>query len=463
MSQPNGGTFPQFKRLPPEIRLMVWIQAYEDSKEEKCEEVCIINRPIPPTAGFPATEPDQPCVDIPFPILINFDDAMKQADYFQGHEQRVRTVAIDACLIIGLDCRKITLQVMPKFPRLRKIQVVLKSESRGVRAQSAFPPPTKRFRLVYAVPSGANKQTRRVGEAIESRGKHMIWHMLGMVGGTALEGHKVYYQHHQPLEKGAGAPTFGMDMTEFQDSASVEHILTTVRESGINRLDTAARYPPLNSGRSEQLLGEASDLVAGFSVDTKVYTDTRNDAVEVLYAHRPDPETPLEERIQAFNEQVTLGHCKAGAYNAVTRGMETKLLPILRAHGTFFVGYRVLAAGFLTGKLVNNEHADTRAGDSNPPGKAIQARFASESLHTAVKRFDGAVKVQGLTPVEVAIRWVTHHSALGDRDAAILGASKTTQIKDTIKMIRKGPLTPELVRITEDMWEDIKESRAGEL
>lgn len=74
-----------------------------------------------------------------------------------------------------------------------------------------------------------------------------------------------------------GTATFGMDMTEFQDSASVEHILTTVNDLGISHLDTAARYPPLHSGRSEQLLGGASHLVAGFSVDTKVYTDTHND------------------------------------------------------------------------------------------------------------------------------------------------------------------------------------------
>lgn len=123
---------------------------------------------------------------------------------------------------------------------------------------------------------------------------------------------------------------------------------------------------------------------------------------------------------------------------------------------------RPLAAGFLTGKLVNNEHSGTRADDCNPLGKAIQAKFASESLHTAMKLFDGAVKSQGLTPVEVAIRWITHHSALADGDAVILGASKTSQIKETVGFIQKGPLPPDLVMITDQMWEDIKDSRAGE-
>ncbi|ROW13231.1 hypothetical protein VPNG_04868 [Cytospora leucostoma] len=316
-----------------------------------------------------------------------------------------------------------------------------------------------------------------------------------------------------------GTATFGMDLTEFQDPTSVNNLLTTIKGLSINRLDTAARYPPLNPGRSEQLLGETSSLSdpeAEFSIDTKVYTNTRTDGsgdltreaiaksvetslerlgrpqgVNILYAHRPDPATPLEEQIQAFNEQVALGHCKAwgvsnfppavleeilvlceqngwqkpshyqGAYNAVTRGIETKLLPHLRAHGISFVGYTVLAAGFLTGKLVNNEHSETRAGDRNPLGKAIQARFSSESLHAAVKRFDSAVKAQGLTPVEVAIRWVTHHSVLGDGDAIILGASKISQIKETVELIHKGPLPQYLVTITEELWDEVKESREG--
>lgn len=203
----NNNTFPQFKRFPPEIRLMIWLQAHNDSKT-KSAELCIINRPMPPTDGFPAMDPDQPCVDIPFPLLMyvcgdsraailsassgarfrysvdakcnipcrkldpdldtvyldhsNFDDAMAQEEYFRGYEQRVQRVAINASIIIGLDDLKITRQVMPKFPCLREVQVVLESEFRGVRAQSAFSPPTTRFKLVRATPSGVNDNAREI-------------------------------------------------------------------------------------------------------------------------------------------------------------------------------------------------------------------------------------------------------------------------------------------------------------
>lgn len=78
-----------------------------------------------------------------------------------------------------------------------------------------------------------------------------------------------------------------------------------------------------------------------------------------------------------------------------------------------------------------------------------------------MKRFDSAVKAEGLTSVEVALRWVAHHSALGDGDAIILGASKTSQIQETVSMIRKGGLSPQLVGMAEEIWEAVKESRSN--
>lgn len=112
--------------------------------------------------------------------------------------------------------------------------------------------------------------------------------------------------------------------------------------------------------------------------------------VNLLYAHRADPSTPIDEQIQSFNDQIAQGRCKSvstytvqhttrarsdkpypkwgisnttpavlenilklcdekgwqkpssyqGDYNLVTRAMETKLLPILRAHNMTFVAFR---------------------------------------------------------------------------------------------------------------------------
>lgn len=81
-----------------------------------------------------------------------------------------------------------------------------------------------------------------------------------------------------------------------------------------------------------------------------------------------------------------------------------------------------------------------------------------------MKRFDAEVKSTktGLTPLEDAIRWVAHHSALTDEDGIILGASKITQIKETVAMIRKGPPAAEVLRMTDELWRGVEGTR-GEI
>lgn len=133
-----------------------------------------------------------------------------------------------------------------------------------------------------------------------------------------------------------GTGVLGMDGMDFQTGESVKRLLQTLQELGITRLDTAARYPPFNPGKSEELLGASlSKFTTTFIVDTKVYTEVgdgsgdltraaiqksvdgslqrlqRPQGVNVLFAHRPDPATPLEEQIQGFVDHVAQGHAKA--------------------------------------------------------------------------------------------------------------------------------------------------------
>ena len=74
-----------------------------------------------------------------------------------------------------------------------------------------------------------------------------------------------------------GTASFGMDLTEFQDPASVQDLLKTLQELGIHRLDTGARYPPMKPGRAEELIGETEELSRDFIVDTKVYSNIQTD------------------------------------------------------------------------------------------------------------------------------------------------------------------------------------------
>ncbi|KAI1819260.1 putative oxidoreductase [Xylaria intraflava] len=311
-----------------------------------------------------------------------------------------------------------------------------------------------------------------------------------------------------------GTAGLGMEGTAFQDAESVRSLLQTVRKLGISHLDTGARYPPLRPGFSEELLGQVKELSDDFVIDTKVFTDTRTDGsgdltpdaisksidaslarlrrpqgVRVLYIHRADPATPLEEQIRGFNEQVQKGNCRAwgvsnvqpdvleqilqlcernnwqkpgyyqGTYNVISRGAETRLFPLLRAHGMKFVAFWALASGFLTGKLVNGQHAGTRLGEDNPLGKHFQKMYGSSDVLDATRKFDAETKSQGLSPLEVAIRWIFHHSLLTDDDSVLLGASSESQVLETVGFIRKGALPETVLPLVAELWESVKGSR----
>lgn len=121
--------------------------------------------------------------------------------------------------------------------------------------------------------------------------------------------------------------------------------------------------------------------------------------------------------------------------------------------------YRPLAAGFLTAKPVNNDYAGTRFGDDNPLGKFVQTLFGADDLHSAMRKFDAEAKSRDLTSLEIAIRWIAYHSVLKDEDGIIIGASKVEQIRETVGMIKKGPLQREVLKMTEDLWTAVKGSR----
>jgi aryl-alcohol dehydrogenase-like predicted oxidoreductase len=110
-----------------------------------------------------------------------------------------------------------------------------------------------------------------------------------------------------------------------------DELRATLKEAGITRLDTAARYA---NGESEKILGKAK-FPETFKVDTKILLNLPSDdslsaesierslsnslkvlgveKVNVLYCHTPDFKTPVTEQARAFNE-----HYKRGRFTYVS-------------------------------------------------------------------------------------------------------------------------------------------------
>lgn len=64
-----------------------------------------------------------------------------------------------------------------------------------------------------------------------------------------------------------GAGFLGVD---FATPSALQDLLNFLRKNDISRIDTARRYPAINSGRSEQLLGEVNAAGQDFTIDTKI-------------------------------------------------------------------------------------------------------------------------------------------------------------------------------------------------
>lgn len=64
----------------------------------------------------------------------------------------------------------------------------------------------------------------------------------------------------------------------------------------------------------------------------------------------------------------------------------------------------------------------------------------------------------GMTMAEVALRWMTHHSLLGEeyQDTILIAASSTKHIEQYMKDLEKGPLPAEVVKALDQAWDRVK-------
>ena len=245
-------------------------------------------------------------------------------------------------------------------------------------------------------------------------------------------------------------------------------------DAGINLFDTANVY---GSGAAEAVWGEIlSDFDrSSYVLATKLYfpmseTDQglsreqihkqldaslerlRTDYVDLYQCHRPDPDTPIEETMEALTEvceagkvreigfsEWTVEQVKAaldvpGArklvssqpqYNMIWRAPEAELIPFCEEHGISQIVWSPLAQGVLTGKY--------KPGHPPPPGTRAAhdemsvsiSRYMVDSVLEAVQRVGVVAAEAGLDPVQLALAWVLRKDNVA---SAIIGASRLDQV-----------------------------------
>src|SRR5947209_996139 len=260
-----------------------------------------------------------------------------------------------------------------------------------------------------------------------------------------------------------GTMTFGHQCDETTSFA----ILDRAAERGVTFLDTADAYPvpptPETAGRTEEIVGRwltgrRDAFILATKCRVRVGTGPNDeglsrrhilravedslrrlqtDYLDLYQAHAPDPETPPDETLRAFDDLVRSGKvryvgcsnypawqlalclglserhgwarfdCVQPRYNLLFRDIEAELLPLCRDQGVGVIGYNPLAGGFLTGKYrsLDKPPEGTRF-TLGATGDLYRERYWQQAQLEAVQHLSRFFQPRGKALVSVAVAWV---------------------------------------------------------
>ncbi len=182
------------------------------------------------------------------------------------------------------------------------------------------------------------------------------------------------------------------------------------------------------------------------------------DYVDLFYSHRFDPETPLEETLQALVDIVRMGkalyigisrwpldatrfaydYLKAhdvpmliyqDRLNLLDRTpVDTGLLDFCASNGVGFISFSPLAQGLLTNRYLNGIPSDSRMAK----GKFLKEEMLTPQLLEKLKNYNNIAQQRNETLAEMALAWVLKHKGV---TSVLVGASSTEQLANNLQCI----------------------------
>ena len=185
---------------------------------------------------------------------------------------------------------------------------------------------------------------------------------------------------------------------------------------------------------------------------------------DIFYSHRYDPNTPIEETMQALVDIVRSGKalyagisnypadkqqecydylraahvpCVIGQYKASILAPETliKNLPVAKENGSGFICFSPLAQGLLTNRYLNGIPAGSRASKN----VFLRPEQVTNDVVAMAQRLGAIAEQRGQTLAQMAIAWLLAK----DVTSVIVGASSVTQLEDNIQAINNITFTEE--------------------
>ena len=293
--------------------------------------------------------------------------------------------------------------------------------------------------------------------------------------------------------------TFGTQV----DTSLAKDCLSAAREAGVNFFDNAEAYA---GGQSEQIMGDAIAELGWarheYVISTKIFwgihkgvpnmENTLNrkylmqaidgslerlglDFVDLLFCHRPDPNTPIEETVWAMSDIVSSGKAlywgtsewsadeiraawdiadrrnlhkpvmEQPQYNLFeTKKVEKEYARLYEDIGLGLTTWSPLASGLLSGKYVDGIPEGSRA--SLPGYEWLRDLLTDERRNAQVRELGAVADRLGVTTSQLAIAWCARNPHVS---TVILGASTVAQVRENL-----GALDA-LARLDDDVLAEI--------
>ena len=183
------------------------------------------------------------------------------------------------------------------------------------------------------------------------------------------------------------------------------------------------------------------------------------DYVDLFYSHRYDPETPLEETLQALVDIVRSGKALyvgisrwpleasrfafqylkerdvpcliyQGRLNMLDKEpMESGILELCREHGVGFISFSPLAQGLLTDRYLNGIPEDSRMSKEH----FLKKEMLTDALLAQLRQWNEEALSQGMTLAEKALRWILEQQGV---TSVLVGASSVKQLQRNLAALR---------------------------
>ena len=302
--------------------------------------------------------------------------------------------------------------------------------------------------------------------------------------------------------------SFGSWVT-FGDQIDVKNgmdCMSAAYEAGVNFFDNAEVY---KGGKSEEIMGAALKELGwrrgSYLVSTKFFwglnktvneSDTLNrkyliegingslqrlqlDYVDLIYCHRPDPETPIEETVWAMHNIIEWGMAlywgtsewaaseivaaleiaerhhlhkpvtEQPQYNLFERArFENDYVRFYKDYGYGSTTWSPLASGLLTGKYGNGIPKGSR-----PTLKGydwLNKHMTDPDKLARVRALEPIAKELGCTLSQLSIAWILKNPYVS---TVITGASRVEQVQENLKAGEVAPrITPEILQRIDDIF-----------